>query len=329
MREIGEPLNRGTALRMLTVQLDNPTGYGRVVRKGKKGGVLKIVEQKDTTQKENAIQEVAMSVYTFNGQFLRSNLKKLSTKNAQGEYYLTDLIARAVQEKKKIDVLAWEQSEDLMGINSPWQLAEAAKVMNRRILKSWAEAGVRFQDPDTTWVSSSVELSEDVQVAAGVHLRGETQIGPRTTIAVGSVLDGMTVGADVEIKVGCVCDQSVVQDGAKLGPYAHLRPHSVVGQASKIGNFVELKKSVIGKETSIAHLSYVGDAEVGDRCNIGCGFITCNFDGRVIFRRQHHYNHVLVDHSDRAMLKFSGRITLRMNIGDLFQFQGTFQCEGE
>ena len=154
-------------MRLLTCQLPDPTGYGRVVRRGKKGSVLRIVEEKDASLREKEIQEVAVSIYTFQSAFLRYGLTKLSNKNAQGEYYLTDLIAQAARAKKKVDVLGWSTPEDLRGVNDPWELAQASRILNERCLRDWALKGVKFTHPWTTWIDVSVELEEDVD-----HLPG-------------------------------------------------------------------------------------------------------------------------------------------------------------
>lgn len=265
VEQMAAPLGRTQVLRLLTCELANPFGYGRIVRKGNRGAVLRIVEEKDANVREKAIREVGTSIYSFSANFLRFELQKLSNKNAQGEYYLTDLVAAASKKKKGVDVLTWQCAEDVRGVNDPWELAQAARFLNERILQRWAREGVKILDTVNTWIDSEVVLAEGVEIQPGVILRGKTQIG-----------------AGAIIKAGTIIEDSRVDAGATLGPYAHLRPGSVVGAGAKIGNFVELKKSVIGAKTSVAHLSYLGDAEVGANVNIGCGFITCNFDGRVI-----------------------------------------------
>jgi bifunctional UDP-N-acetylglucosamine pyrophosphorylase/glucosamine-1-phosphate N-acetyltransferase len=276
------PLAKTEALRLLTCELPDPTGYGRIVRKGKKGPVLRIVEEKDASTKEKAIREVAASIYSFQSSFLKTGLGRLSNNNAQGEFYLTDLISQASKAKKKIDVLLWGQPEDLRGVNDLWELAQAERILNERCVKAWAKHGVRFIDPWSTHVDVQVQLSEGVVIHPGAVLSGKTQIGRGTKIGPQVVLKNMTIGEDCNIKAGSYAEDSTVENRVNLGPYAHLRPESRVGSDAKIGNFVELKKASIGEHTSVAHLSYLGDAEVGRNVNIGCGFVTCNFDGRVI-----------------------------------------------
>ena len=288
VQQMLEPIGRGEALRLLTCTLPDPTGYGRVVRRGKKGSVLRIVEEKDASLREKEIQEAAVSIYTFQAAFLKYGLQKLSNKNAQGEFYLTDLISQAARSKKKVDVLHWNNSEDLRGVNDPWELAQASRILNERCLRDWALKGVKFLHPWTTWIDLSVELEEDVVVHPGVILSGATKVTRGATIGPRCVLKNVVIGKDANLKTGTVADDSVIGDGAQVGPYAHLRPGSVVGAHAKIGNFVELKKARIGERTSVAHLSYVGDADVGKDVNIGCGFVTCNFDGRVVNGERKH-----------------------------------------
>jgi len=261
--QTAEALGRAHCMRLLTTELAHPTGYGRVLRRGKTGPVLRIVEERDAKPREKAIKEVATSIYFFQGGFLKAALARLTNKNAQKEYYLTDVVEQAARGGKRIDVLQWADPADLRGVNDPWELAEAGTTLNHRIIRKWAIEGVRFVAPHATWIEATVELAAGVEVQPNVVLRGATRIGEGAVIKAGSVIEDSQIGAR-----------------AQVGPYAHLRPGSVVGDESKIGNFVELKKARIGSKTSIAHLSYLGDAVVGSHVNIGCGFVTCNYDGK-------------------------------------------------
>lgn len=283
-----EPLKKGTALRLLTCRLPDPSGYGRIVRRGNAGDVLRIVEERDASDRENRIQEVGASVYCFDSGFLDTGLRGLKTKNAQGEYYLTDLVALAPKTRRKIEVLEWSNWEDLRGINNPWELAQAHAMLNERILKKHAMNGVRFLDARSVQIEASVKIAEGVEVFPGVMLRGQTVIEKDVILESNCFLTHATVRQRAHLKTGTVVEASEIKARAKLGPYAHLRPGSLVGEEAKIGNFVELKKSTVGEKSSIAHLSYLGDAEVGKRVNIGCGFVTCNFDGRVIEGQRKH-----------------------------------------
>lgn len=290
------PLTHGQVLRLLTCELLDPTGYGRVVRGGKGGSVLRIVEEKDASEKEKKIREVAVSIYLFQAEFLKNSLHGLSDQNAQGEYYLTDLIGDASQkiskqksrQMSKIAVTEWKNPEDLRGVNDLWELMEADQRLNDRLVRGWALRGVRFMDARTTRIEALVQLSEEVVVHAGAILMGLTRVGKGAILGPRVVLKDVEVGPKAHLKTGTVAEQSQIEANAQVGPYAHLRPGSVVGAHAKIGNFVELKKAKVGEHTNIAHLSYVGDAEIGRNVNIGCGFVTCNFDGRMIDGERKH-----------------------------------------
>lgn len=288
LSEVSVALGRGTALRVLTCDLPDPTSYGRIVRRGKKGGVLRIVEHRDASVRELKITEVATSIYLFNTAFLRAGLKKLNTRNSQAEYYLTDLVSQASCQKKKIDVLNWPAVEELRGVNTLWELSEAEETLRLRMMRDWALTGVRFTQAASTCIDADVEIEPQVTIGPGVVLKGKTKIGRGSVLEANVHLQDTIVGEDVHVKAGSYAQEAVIGDRVQLGPYAHLRPHSEVGEGCKVGNFVELKKSRIGKNTNISHLSYLGDAEVGSNVNIGCGFITCNFDGRVIDGNRKH-----------------------------------------
>lgn len=288
IQQMSLPLSKAEAARLLTCERQEPTGYGRIVRRGVGGPVIRIVEERDATLKEKTIKEIGTSIYLFRSEFLKSALRRLSNHNAQKEYYLTDLIEAATRVRKKIGVLKWKSQDDLLGINDPWELAQAAKILNERWVRNWALQGVHFLDPWRTYLDYSVKLAPGVTVSPGVTLLGATQIGAGTRLGPNVVLKNMMVGENVNLQAGTVAEDSQILDQASVGPYAHLRPQSKVGAQCKIGNFVELKKTTVGAQSSIAHLSYLGDAEVGKKVNIGCGFITCNFDGRVIDGQRKH-----------------------------------------
>ena len=282
VKEMVEPLKRGSVMKLLTAILQDPFGYGRIVRKGKKGSVLRITEEKDTNAREKLIQEVGLSIYSFNAPFLAMGVASLKNNNAQKEYYLTDLVGLAVAKRRSIESTTWENSEDVRGVNNPYELSIAATILNSRLIKRHALNGVRFHCLSTCRIEPTVQIAQDVTIYPGVILEGSTTIETGTVLGANIVLKNMKIGAHCEIKTGTVAEDSVVGAHVKLGPYAHLRPESIVKDGAKIGNFVELKKATIGEKTAISHLSYVGDAEVGARVNIGCGFITCNYDGRII-----------------------------------------------
>ena len=282
IQEMMEPLRKGSVIKLLSANLSDPFGYGRIVRKGKKGAVLRIVEEKDATLREKLIQEVGVSIYTFQSPFLVTGVASLKSDNAQKEYYLTDLISLAVSKKRSIDTTTWDSPEDVRGVNNPYELSQAAEILNSRVIKKHALNGVRFVCLKTCRVEPTVKISPDVTIYPGVILEGATSIETGSIIGPHVYLKNMQVGEKVEIKAGTIAEDSIVHSKVKLGPYAHLRPESTVKSGAKIGNFVELKKTSIGENTAVSHLSYLGDAVVGSNVNIGCGFVTCNFDGRVI-----------------------------------------------
>jgi bifunctional UDP-N-acetylglucosamine pyrophosphorylase/glucosamine-1-phosphate N-acetyltransferase len=295
VREMSEPLKRGTAMKLLTAILSDPTGYGRIVRKSKKGAVIRIVEQKDANAREKEIQEVGLSIYTFQAQFLASGVESLKNNNAQKEYYLTDLVQMASSKKREIETRIWENVDDVRGVNNPYELSQAGDVLNARIIRDFALNGVRFTSLSQCRVEPTVKISPDVSIGPGVVLEGATEIASGVVIGPNVILKNVKVAAGAEVKAGTYAEDSIIGENVKIGPYAHLRPDSVVGKNSKIGNFVELKKTTIGESTSVAHLSYLGDATVGSHVNIGCGFVTCNFDGRVIDGQRKHKT-IIEDH---------------------------------
>ena len=305
VQEMAEPLKRGSVIRLLTATLPDSNGYGRIVRKGKKGAVLKIVEEKDASPREKLIKEVGLSIYTFQAQFLMTGVHSLKNSNAQKEYYLTDLIEMASRKKRVLETFNWECSDDVRGVNNPYELALISGTQNSRTLKKLALNGVRLLDLNSIKIESSVQVAPDVTLYPGVILEGKTIIETGTFIGPNVFLKNVKVGAHAEIKAGTYAEDSIIGAKVKIGPYAHLRPESVVGADSKIGNFVELKKTSIGEHTSVAHLSYLGDAVVGNHVNIGCGFVTCNFDGRVIDGKRKHQttieDHVFVGSDCQAV----------------------------
>jgi len=276
---LSEPLGKSSHYRLLTTVLTDPTGYGRVVRSGKTA--KKIVEEKDASPAEKKIREVACSLYLFKASLLKSLLPKLKDNNAQKEFYLTDLISLAFKTKKKGEILEWREPGDLRGVNDLGELAEAEATARLRVIKKWAKEGVRFVDPNRVRVDDTVVLAAGVIVEEGAILTGDTVVEEGAKIGPNVSLKSARVGKNAEVKTGSFVEKSSIGEGAKVGPYAHLRPNSQVGAHAKIGNFVELKETTIGAHTSVAHLSYLGDATVGERVNIGCGFVTCNFNAPI------------------------------------------------
>ncbi len=265
------------AVTVLTAHLPDPRGYGRIVQEG--GNVARIVEEKDATDEERAIGEINTGTYVFDAEFVFSILPQLGTENAQGEYYLTDVIAAAVKAGRRTRALCLDDASESLGINDRAQLAEAAGLMRTRINRALMLGGVTLVDPQTTYIDYGVEIGSDSLLQPGVTLTGATRIGRNCRIETGVQVDASVIGDNVELKNGSVLEDSKVGDACKIGPMAHLRPGTELLGDNKIGNFVETKKARLEKKAQASHLTYIGDAEVGKNVNFGCGTITCNYDG--------------------------------------------------
>lgn len=270
------------AVTLITALLADPYGYGRVVRKG--GGVMRVVEEKDATTAQKKIREVNAGIYCFDREFLLASLDTLGRDNAQGEYYLPDTIELAKKKRRSVAALVCDDPDEVMGVNSRYDLSRAEAVMRRRINRRWMAEGVTMFDPDTVFVGTEASLGRDVVLYPNVRIEGKTKLGDACTVYPGSRIVDSTVENGVTIKDCSVIEESDIATGAQIGPFAHLRPGSVIGAKAKIGNFVEVKKSSIGEGSKANHLSYIGDATVGREVNIGAGVITCNYDGFEKFR---------------------------------------------
>ena len=268
---------RGAAATLLTAEVEDPAGYGRVVREG--GRPVAIVEHRDATAAQKEIREIGTSTYCFDPKRFWPALDRLTPQNEQGEYYLTDVVALLSKDGAPVEALAAPHPEECMGINDRKQLAEVAATLRRQTLERLMGAGVTILDPAATYVDDSVSVGADTVIYPGVVLEGATVIGTECVVGLGSQVSGSRIGDRVTLRPYCVLSDAVVEDEAQLGPFCNLRPQSHVGVGAKIGNFVELKKARIGRGAKVPHLSYVGDASVGDRANIGAGAITCNYDG--------------------------------------------------
>ncbi len=264
------------AVSLLTAVVDDPTGYGRIVRDGDQ--VAAIVEQKDASPEELAIGEINAGIYAFEAPWVFTALKSVGNDNAQQEYYLTDIVAAANRQGKTVSALVVDE-EEVMGINDRSQLAEAAAVMRQRINGQLMRDGVTLVDPDACYIDAGVTVGADSIIHPNVHLRGATRIGRACVIEPGAVITACTIGDNVHIKAGSVLTESAVGDGCAIGPMAHLRPGTRLAGDNKIGNFVETKKANLDVGSQASHLTYIGDAEVGRNVNFGCGTITCNYDG--------------------------------------------------
>jgi bifunctional UDP-N-acetylglucosamine pyrophosphorylase/glucosamine-1-phosphate N-acetyltransferase len=283
LRLTGARTSAGAAVGVLSGVLPDPTGYGRILRDDD-GGILQIREQKDLLPGQEKVREVNLGIYSFDAGFLRRGLPLLSNNNAQGEYYLTDLVQAAATNGSGVVTCRADDPGEALGINTLSELAAMEGAMNRSYLKTLMDSGVRVVDPEQTWIEETVNVEPDVQIQPMCFLSGSTRVGSGTKIGPGAVIANTTIGRNVVILPFCVINDSEVDDGASVGPFAHLRPGSHLKQSSKIGNFVETKKSVIGEGSKVSHLSYVGDSELGSNVNIGAGCVTCNYDGYAKYR---------------------------------------------
>jgi bifunctional UDP-N-acetylglucosamine pyrophosphorylase/glucosamine-1-phosphate N-acetyltransferase len=267
----------GAAATLLTAEVGDPAGYGRVVREG--GRPVAIVEHRDATAAQKAIREIGTSTYCFDPKRFWPALDRLTPQNEQGEYYLTDVVALLSKDGAPVEALAAPHPEECMGINDRKQLAEVAATLRRQTLERLMGAGVTILDPSATYVDDSVSVGADTVIYPGVVLEGATTIGTECVVGLGSQVSGSRIGDRVTLRPYCVLSDAVVEDEAQLGPFCHLRPLSHVGARARIGNFVEVKKSRIGRGTKASHLAYIGDATIGAGVNIGAGVILVNYDG--------------------------------------------------
>ncbi|MEE4252765.1 MAG: bifunctional UDP-N-acetylglucosamine diphosphorylase/glucosamine-1-phosphate N-acetyltransferase GlmU [Desulfuromusa sp.] len=265
------------AVTVLTAQMPNPQGYGRIIRDGEQ--ILQIVEEKDASEAQRQVTEINAGTYLFDTEFVLSALKGLNKNNSQGEYYLTDIVAAAVAAGKKTRALCVEDPTEVMGINDRCQLAEAEVLMRWKINADLMFGGVSMTDPTTVYIDNGVEIGTDTILHPNVHLHGKTCIGKNCIIETGVVVVDSQIADGTHLKAGSAIEESNIGPNCKIGPMAHLRPGTVLTGNNKIGNFVEVKKSVLGEKSQASHLTYIGDSEVGRNVNFGCGTITCNYDG--------------------------------------------------
>jgi bifunctional UDP-N-acetylglucosamine pyrophosphorylase/glucosamine-1-phosphate N-acetyltransferase len=266
-----------SAVTVLTAHVDDPTGYGRVVRDAD-GQVERIVEQKDADEAQRAVREINSGIYAFDATVLREALDQVTTDNAQGEMYLTDVLAIARAAGRRVSALPLDDVWQTEGVNDRVQLARMGAELNRRVLERWMRAGVTVVDPATTWVDVQVELGRDVTVLPGTQLHGATRVADGATVGPDTTLTDVVVGEGASV-VRTHGSESEIGPGASVGPFAYLRPGSRLGERGKIGTFVETKNSDIGAGSKVPHLSYVGDATIGEGTNIGAASVFVNYDG--------------------------------------------------
>lgn len=278
-RLIDHHRSTGAALTALSASVDRPKGYGRIVRDAA-GSFLRIVEERDATDEERAIKEINAGVYAFELDGLFDSLRLIATGNSQAEYYLPDLVAIYRKQGRRVE--AHEITGDplqLLGVNSREELARMNAILRDKRNQAIMASGVTLIDPATTWIGADVVIGQDTVVHPNTYLEGATRIGANCEIHAGTRIVDSTLADNVIIQNYCVIRNSTVGAGATLGPFAHIRPDSVVGDQVHIGNFVELKKAKLGTGTKAGHLAYLGDATIGADVNIGAGVITCNYDG--------------------------------------------------
>ena len=271
---------KGAACTILTVKLKDPTGYGRIVR-DREGLFEKIVEQKDADENERKISEINAGIYAFDTKKLFAALEKVQNNNSQGEYYLTDVPALLREGGEDVAIFQHLDAYEVEGINNRAQLAELERLLNSRtVSRLMLDYGVTFIDPKTAYISESVRIGRDTVIYPSVRIEGETEIGDGCTIHSGTRISNTRIGHGVEIRDNCLIVDSEIGNSCTVGPMAHLRGHAVMQTGSKVGNFVELKKTTLGSGSKASHLTYLGDATIGDKTNIGAGTITCNYDGK-------------------------------------------------
>jgi bifunctional UDP-N-acetylglucosamine pyrophosphorylase/glucosamine-1-phosphate N-acetyltransferase len=268
----------GAAATVLTALVDRPAGYGRIVRDGG-GAITRIVEEKDASPAERDIREINAGIYAFDLSGLYAAVRSIAAENAQQEYYLPDLVAIYRRRGLGVDTVMVEHADEIQGINSRGELADVSRVIRHNTVRTLMASGVTIEDPQTTYIDRHVAIGADTIIHPGVSLQGRTSIGTGCEIHSGVRIVSSTLGNGVTILDHCLIVDSVVRDGGYVGPSAHLRPGSDVGADAKVGNFVELKKTVLGPGSKASHLTYLGDAVIGANVNIGAGTIVCNYDG--------------------------------------------------
>lgn len=268
---------KGNAATVLTAEAPNPFGYGRIIR-DEQGNVLRIVEEKDAKPVEKQIKEINTGVFVFNNQLLFKALKQVKNNNAQGEYYLTDVLEILREQGQRVGAYKMPDFSESLGVNDRIALAKATKIMQRRINEGHMRNGVSFIDPDTAYIDSDVKIGNDTVIEGGVVIKGKTTIGSNCLITMGSRIENSTIGNHVTV-TSSTLQEAEMDDHTDIGPNSHLRPKAVIRKGAHVGNFVEIKKAEIGENTKVGHLTYIGDATLGKDINVGCGVIFSNYDG--------------------------------------------------
>lgn len=268
----------GAKATILTANADDPTGYGRIIR-GESGQVLRNVEQKDATPEEQKVTEINTGTYCFDNRTLFETLKKVKNNNTQGEYYLPDVVGILQSENALVSAYVTGDFSETLGINDRVVLAEAERVMRRRIAEKHMRNGVTIINPESTYISAAAEIGRDTVLQPGTMVEGHTVIGNKCVIGPNSQIVDSVIGDNTNVHSSVVLSSRIGSTTA-IGPFAHIRPDSDLGDSVKIGNFVEVKKATLGEGSKVSHLSYIGDAKIGSHVNVGCGTITVNYDGK-------------------------------------------------
>ena len=271
--------NTGAACSILSVRLENPTGYGRIVR-DESGAFRKIVEQRDATEEERQVREINSGIYCFEAKALFDALRKVEPKNDQGEYYLTDVAEIILASGRTVSVYVSSDPREVSGVNTRAELAEFENLIRRAAIRRlMIESGVTFIDPSHAYISAEAQIGRDTIIHPNVTIEGKTVIGERCVILAGARITSSRLGDNVTVKDHSVIVDSQIASNCSVGPFAHLRMNAVLEEKATVGNFVEVKKSRLKRGTKAMHLTYLGDATIGERTNIGAGTVTCNYDG--------------------------------------------------
>ncbi|BAW81193.1 UDP-N-acetylglucosamine pyrophosphorylase [Candidatus Nitrosoglobus terrae] len=263
---------------LVTVELSNPTGYGRIIR-DKSGEVAKIVEEADANAAQREVREVNTGIMAIESHYLEQIIPKISNNNAQGEYYLTDTIEQTIIEGGRVTTVSVSDSIEVMGVNDRKQLAHLERTYQAREVTRLMQEGISFSDPERFDLRGELKAGQDIYIDVNVILEGQVVLGDNVKIGPNCYIRDTVLEAGVEVFANCVIEGAIVDTQARIGPFARIRPETVLSEKTHIGNFVEIKKSAIGKNSKINHLSYIGDATVGKEVNVGAGTITCNYDG--------------------------------------------------
>ncbi len=303
---VDEHRQRQSDVTVLTAEPANPFGYGRIVRDAD-GRVTSIVEEKDADEAQRAIHEVSSGIYCVRFEVLFELLHAIGNRNAQGEYYLPDIVPLALTAGQSVEAVLMDDADEMLGVNDRVHLAHVEDVMQRQIIEEWQRRGVTIEKPDTVRIEASVKIGMDTVIQAGCYLLGATQVGDECRIGPNAVLIDAWVDDRVNIFAFSHIHSAAVGADALVGPYARLRPEARLDEQVHIGNFVEVKKAVIGEGSKVNHLSYIGDATIGRDCNVGAGTITCNYDGA---------NKFLTEIGDDVFIGSDTQLVAPVRVGD-------------